>query len=346
MSKALSGAVVPTLSILAALIVAGILLVVTGANPITVYAALVQGAFIKEGAFADTLVKMTPYLLLGMAVALSFTGGLFNVGAEGQFYVGALAATYIGYSITGLPIFIHLPLAIIVGASAGAIWSGIAGVLKAWRGAHEVIVTIMLNGIALSLADYLINGPMRGKSSAPKTPNVQDSAILPRLFGEDNPLHAGLILALAALVVFWWLTRRSPLGFSIRTLGTNINAARYSGINVKRTMVVTMLISGALAGIAGAVEILGSFRAMPSVFTTGYGFDGIAIALLGQGSPVGILLSSLLFGAFNSGAGYMQLNAGVQASIIEVIKALILIFVGAPAIIRGILNWQRMAQPA
>ena len=195
-------AVIPALSIVVALSLAAIILVVTGANPIKVYSALIEGAFLRPDALADTLVKLTPYLLLGMAVSLSFMGGLFNVGAEGQFFVGALASTFIGYSIKGLPPVLHLPLALAAGAAAGALWAGIAGVLKAYRGAHEVITTIMLNYIAYSLSDWLINGPMRGAGSAPKSPPIVVSAVLPHLFGVDNPIHLGLPLALAFLIIF------------------------------------------------------------------------------------------------------------------------------------------------
>ncbi len=341
----LRGATVPVLSIVVALVIAGAILVLTGADPIRVYSALIEGAFLRPDALFDTLIKMAPYLLLGMAVSLSFMGGLFNVGAEGQFFVGALASTYIGYSLKGLPIFIHLPLALTAGFAAGALWAAIAGLLKAYRGAHEVITTIMLNYIAYSLSDWLINGPMRGAGTAPQSPPILASAKLPHLFGIDNPIHLGLPLALGLVLIFGWLIRRSPIGLRIRMVGANQNAARYAGIDIKRTMILTMMLSGGLAGLAGSTEILGSFGAMPSVFTTGYGFDGIAIALLGQGTPLGVFLSSLLFAAFNSGSGYMQLSSNVQATIIDVIKALILIFVGAPAIIGGLLP-KSFSEPA
>ncbi|MCW1970263.1 MAG: ABC transporter permease [Anaerolineae bacterium] len=326
----------PLLSVFVALLIAGIILIITGANPLTVYVSLLEGAFLKPGAFAETLTIATPYILLGLGVSLGFTAGLFNIGAEGQFYMGAVVSTYIGYAVTGLPAIIHLPLAIIGGALAGAVWAGIAGYFKATRGAHEVITTIMLNYIAFALTDYLINGPLRGKGSAPRTPDVLDSAILPKIFSGSDNLHWGFILALIILVGYWFLTKRMPLGLQIRTVGANPDAARYAGINVNRTTVVAMLISGALCGIAGATEVLGRYQYMPAAFTAGYGFDAIAISLLGQGSPIGVLIASVLFGAMNAGSGFMQLQAGVTPAIISVLQAFIIIFVAAPAIIRSL----------
>lgn len=325
----------PLLSVLVALIIAGIILIITGANPITVYVSLVKGAFIQPGAFAETLTIATPYILLGLGVSLGFTAGLFNIGAEGQFYVGAVVSTYIGYAVTGLPAIIHLPLALIGGALAGALWAGIAGYFKATRGAHEVITTIMLNYIAFALTDYLINGPLRGKGSAPRTPEVLDSALLPKLFSSSDNLHWGFILALVILVGYWFLTQRMPLGLQIRTVGANPDAARYAGISVNRMTVVSMLISGALCGLAGASEVLGRYHYMPAAFTAGYGFDAIAISLLGQGNPIGVLIASVLFGAMNAGSGFMQLEANVTPAIISVLQAFIIVFVAAPAIIRS-----------
>jgi simple sugar transport system permease protein len=326
----------PVLSIFAALLIAGIILIITGANPLVVYSSLIQGAFFKPNAFTETLTIATPYILLGLGVSLGFMAGLFNIGAEGQFYMGAVVSTFIGYAVSGLPAIIHLPLAIIGGALAGAVWGGIAGYFKATRGAHEVITTIMLNYIAFALTDYLINGPLRGKGTAPRTPDVLPSAVLPRLFEEPDRLHWGFFLAIILIVGFWWLTKRMPLGLQIRTVGANPNAAKYAGISVNRVTVITMLLSGALCGIAGATEALGAYRYMPAAFTAGYGFDAIAIALLGQGNPIGVLLAAILFGSLNAGSGFMQLQSGVTPAIISVLQAFIIVFVAAPAIIQSL----------
>ncbi len=335
-TKWLDAILLPLLSIVAALIVAGVILIITGANPLTVYSSLLEGALIKPKALSETLAIATPYILLGLGMSLGFMAGVFNIGAEGQFYIGAVVSTYLGFSLSGLPTFIHLPVAILGGALGGAIWAGIAGYLKVTRGAHEVITTIMLNYIAFALTDYLINGPLRGKGSAPRTPDVLETAILPSLFNDGSRLNWGLILAIACAVGFWFLTKRMPLGLQIRTIGENPDAARYAGISVNRTMLIAMLMSGALCGIAGATESLGSYHYMPAAFTAGYGFDAIAISLLGQSSALGVVLASVLFGAMNAGTGYMQLASGVTPAIISVLQAFIIVFVAAPAIIRGI----------
>jgi general nucleoside transport system permease protein len=330
---------IPLLSVLIALIVAGVLLIVTGANPLTVYSALLQGAFFRTNALANTLLVATPYILLGLGVSLSFAAGLFNIGAEGQFYIGALAGVYVGYALPeGLPMVLHLPLALLAGVAAGALWGGIAGFLKATRGAHEVITTIMLNYVAFAITDFMVNGPMRGAGSAPRTPDVQAGAVLPLIFGAPNKLHYGFVIALLLIAAYWFLTTRMPLGFRIKTVGANPDAARYAGISVPGTTVAALCISGGLCGLAGAVEVLGVYQYMPAAFTTGYGFDSIAIALLGQGHPIGILFSAILFGAMNNGSTYMQFAAGVSNSIISVLQAFIVIFVGAPAIIRSLIR--------
>ncbi len=330
--------IIPVLSVLIALVVGGILLAITGANPLEVYWALIQGAFLRNRALGNTLVVATPYILLGLGVSLSFTAGLFNIGAEGQFYVGALVGVWIGFALPGLPMFVHLPLALLGGALAGALWGGIAGLLKATRGAHEVITTIMLNYIAFALTDFMVNGPLRSEGTAPRTPDVQPGAVLPEIFGAPDRLHWGFVLALLLLAAYWFLTKRMPLGFSIQTVGANPDAARYAGISVQRTTVIAMLISGGLCGLAGAVEVLGVYRYMPAAFTTGYGFDSIAISLLGQGHPIGIFVAAILFGAMNNGATYMQFAAGVSNNIIAVLQAFIVIFVGAPAIIKSLIR--------
>ena len=326
------------------------------------YAALFEGAFgsparIIEGfsiyyqtgetaellraiyPLTESLRVATPYIFAGLAVALGFRCGLFNIGAEGQYFIGGLASVFVGYSLKGLPWFIHLPLALGAGMAGGALWAAIAGFLKAKTGAHEVINTIMLNYIAYRVADYLlqVGGPMaRPGDSRPVSPEIELSAYLPQFF-PNNPsirINVGLLLALVAVGVVYWLLFKTTLGFEIRAVGANPRAARTAGISVARNFVLAMAISGALAGMAGAHDILGVIHYMPNAFFSGYGFDSIALALLGKSHPVGVLLSALLFGFLRAGAQRMQGWAHVPIDIISVLQGLIIIFIAAPEVIR------------
>lgn len=287
--------------------------------------------------FAESLVATTPYIFAGLALALGFRCGLFNIGAEGQLFVGALASVWVGYSLKGLPAVIHLPLALGAGALGGAIWAGIPGLLKAKTGAHEVITTIMMNYIAFRLSDYLITGPMKRPGFVPVTPFVQESARLLRFFSDPNiRLHAGFLLALGMAVLVWWFLFKTTLGFEIRTVGANPNAARYAGISVTRNYVFAMALSGALAGLAGTVQVLGVDYWLGQAFSSGYGFDSIALALLGKSHPLGVVLAALLFGTLRNGATRMQSTARIPVDIISIVQALVIMFIAAPAIIRAI----------
>jgi simple sugar transport system permease protein len=329
------------------------------------YTALFEGAFgspsrIREGIsiyrqtgettkllrairpLTEGLRIATPYVFAGLAVALGFRSGLFNIGAEGQYFIGGLASVFVGYSVKGLPWFVHLPLALLAGMAGGALWAAIVGFLKAKTGAHEVINTIMLNYIAYQLADYLlqVGGPMaRPGDSRPVSPEIEPSAYLPQFF-PDNPsinLNVGLFLAIAMVAVVYWLLFKTTLGFEIRAVGANPRAARTAGISVARNFVLAMAFSGALAGMAGAHDILGVIHYMPNAFFSGYGFDSIALALLGKSHPVGVLLSALLYGFLRAGAQRMQAPpASVPIDIISVLQGLIIIFVAAPEVIRFI----------
>jgi len=287
--------------------------------------------------FSESLVISAPYIFAGLAVALSFRGGLFNIGAEGQLFVGGLASAYVGYSISGLPWYIHLPLALLAGTLAGAIWGVIPGFLKARTGAHEVINTIMMNYVAFRLTDYLLNaGPMSRPDGLPITPEVRPSAYLPALLPRPVRLHVGFFLALAVAALVYWFLWKTTRGFEIRMVGANPRAARYAGVRITGTMVLTMALSGALAGLVGTNQVLGLDHKMVRAFSTGYGFDSIALALLGNSHPVGVVLSSLLFGFLRGGAARMQSVAGVPVEIIRIVQGVIIVFVAAPEIIRGI----------
>ncbi|NMC29044.1 MAG: ABC transporter permease [Pelolinea sp.] len=287
--------------------------------------------------FFESLVQATPYIFAGLSVALGFRVGLFNIGAEGQIFIGALTATYAGYAITGLPAFIHIPLAMLAGALGGAIWGFVPGFLKAKTGAHEVIITIMMNYIAFKFTDFMINGPMQDPNEyTPKTPWIQESAQLTHLFADPIRFHIGFFIALGVAYLVYWLLFKTTWGFELRTVGSNPNGARYAGINTTKSTVIAMSLAGSLAGMAGANEVLGlNFRLVPS-FSSGYGFDSIALALLGKNHPLGVVLSALLFGFLRNGSRQMQLKAGVPIDIVSILQALILAFIAAPAIIRTI----------
>jgi simple sugar transport system permease protein len=278
----------------------------------------------------------TPYIFAGLAVALGFRGGVFNIGAEGQLFMGGMATVFVGYSITGLPWIIHMPLAVLAGILAGAFWGFIPGFLKARFGAHEVINTIMMNYIAFRFADYLLQGPMGRADGMPITPEVLKTAYLPTLLPSPVRVHMGLILALVAAWLVYWFLWKTPRGMEIRMVGANPKAARYAGIRIAFIIMLTMSLSGALAGMAGVSQVLGVEHRMVRAFSSGYGFDSIALALLGNSHPLGVVLSSFLFGFLRGGAARMQSVVGVPIEIIRIIQGMIIIFVAAPEIIRSL----------
>ncbi len=291
----------------------------------------------------ESLTTSTPYILAGLAVGLGFKAGLFNIGAEGQFLAGSLGAAFVGYSLVGWPLYLHLPLAILGGFAAGAIWGAIPGWLKAKTGGHEVVNTIMMNWIAFRLSDWLINGPMKAPGFRPVTPHIQASAELPRLFGDPIRFNVGFFLALIVAGLVFWLLFKTTVGFTIRAVGANPDAARYAGMSITRTVVLAMTLSGGLAGLAGASQVLGVDYWVGQGFSAGYGFDAIAIALVGRSHPFGIVLAALLFGFLRSGATRMQSLAGIPMDIISIIQGLVIIFVAAPDIIRGLYRLRKLA---
>jgi simple sugar transport system permease protein len=316
----------------------------TGAfgDPVRIVSAIFSGnvAQVRRAIYplTETLRIATPYIFAGLAVALGFQGGLFNIGAEGQYFIAGLTTVFVGYSIRGLPQIIHLPLALIAGMIGGGIWAAIPGYLKGKTGAHEVINTIMMNYIAFRFAEYMLDvgGPMARGDGRPVSPQIETSAYLPQFFPNQLSfrLNLGFLLALAAAWLVWWLLYRTTLGYEIRTVGQSPNAARYAGMNVPRTIVITMAMSGALAGLSGATDILGVIHFMPNAFYSGYGFDAIALALLGKSHPLGVVLASLLFGALRAGAQNMQGVARVPIDLTSIVQGLIIVFIAAPAIIK------------
>ncbi len=282
----------------------------------------------------ESLVLTTPYIYAGLAVALGFRGGLFNIGAEGQLFLGGLASVYVGYSLKGLPAIIHLPLALLAGILAGGLWGAVPGFLKARYGAHEVINTIMMNYISYRLAEYLLQGPMSRADGMPITPEVLPSAYLPGLLPAPVRVHLGFILALVFAWLVYWFLWKTPLGMEVRMVGANPHAARYAGIRIAFCIALTMSLSGALAGLAGANQVLGVDHRMVRAFSAGFGFDSIALALLGNSHPLGVVLASLLFGFLRGGAARMQSIVGVPLEIINIIQGLTIVLVAAPEITR------------
>lgn len=287
--------------------------------------------------FLESLTKSVPYIFAGLAVALGFRAGLFNIGAEGQLFMGAIFSVYVGFAVTGLPAIIHIPLALLAGALGGALWGFIPGWLKAKTGGHEVINTIMMNYIAFRLSEYLLRGPLkRPGSTNPISPFIEPTAELPRFFGSPIRFHLGFFIALLVAYGIYWLLFKTRWGFDLRTVGANPNAARYAGMNIVLVTVFAMSLSGALAGLAGANEVLGLNHTLAPAFSSGFGFDSIALALIGKSHPLGVVLAAILFGTLRNGAIQMQVAAGVPIDIISILQALILAFIAAPAIIRTI----------
>lgn len=289
--------------------------------------------------FTETLTFATPLILAGLGVAVAFRTGLFNIGGRGQMLVAAGAAGYVGFAWP-LPPGIHLIVALLFGIAAGAIWGGIVGLLKARTGAHEVILTIMLNYVAFYLISFLLRTPgalQAPGSSNPKSAPMLESAILPPLFGPGFNLHWGFVLALAAVAFVWYLINRSNLGFQFRAVGENPNAARVAGIGVKRVTVYSMLIAGGLVGLAGANQVLGTVTTgFTSGIDAGVGFDAITVALLGRSRPIGVLFAGILFGALKAGGYSMQAAEGIPVDIVLVVQSFIVLFIAAPPLVRAI----------
>jgi len=341
--------ILPILAVAIALLIGGVIMLLTGVRLPAIgaaYAARFGGSLGSVNAVSETLTAAAPLILAGLGVALAFRAGLFNIGAEGQLLLGGLAAVVVGFSFGGLPWFIHLPLALIVGALVGAGWAAIAGWLKAATGAHEVITTIMLNFIAFRLSDYLLRNPpiQRVGRSDPISKTVLPSAQLPPILSWIDPnldlrLHAGIILAILAVAFVYWLLFRTTIGFEFRAAGLNPDAARYAGMRSGVIVVVVMALSGALCGLAGANQVLGVLgRASPN-FSAGIGFDAIAVALLGRSHPLGVAFAGLLFGALDAGGRQMQVDAGVSLDLISVVQALVIIFIAAPLLMRRLVPW-------
>jgi general nucleoside transport system permease protein len=333
----------PLMSIVLALIVGGVIILASELFlpnhafdpflPITSYLALLDGSLGQESAIVNTLVSTTPLLLSGLAVAVGFKAGLFNIGAQGQFLMGALGAVAVGVAVSDAPPIVAIPVALAGGMLAGAAWGFIPGFLKAVSGAHEVVTTIMLNYVARAVLAWAVTGPL----AVPQSPNpvtyAVGNAAYPILIGRNG--HLGILVAAAAVFVIWWLLYRTTLGFEIRTVGASPDAARYAGMRPRLLIMLTMSLAGLLAGTAGASVLLGINHQMNSTFDTTVGFDSIAVALLARSNPLAIPFAALLFGAMRAGSGLMEIRAGIPRELIDVIQAMILLFlVAGPALQR------------
>jgi simple sugar transport system permease protein len=339
--RAWAALALPLIAILLSLLVGAVIIIlsqyaVTGKLdlrlPIDAYTALIKGAIGSETNIVNTINLATPLVLGGLAVAFGFRAGLFNIGAQGQFLLGVTGAVWVGVTLSGEQQLIAVPLAVLAGMAAGALWGFIPGLLKAVSGAHEVVTTIMLNYIALYVLAFVVNGPLRVPGApAPVTEDVGNSA-LPILLGRSG--HAGFLIALAAVGLISFVLSRTTFGYEVKTVGQNPEAARYAGMRPRRLIVLVMTICGALAGLAGAGELLGRAHHTQTSFATTVGFDSIAIALLGRSTPIGVLLSALLFGALRAGSTPMQLATGIPAEIVDVLQGVILLFVVASPVLR------------
>jgi simple sugar transport system permease protein len=291
---------------------------------------------------SETIVTATPLILCGLSVALAFRSGLFNIGAQGQFIFGAIGASYVGFTYTLNPI-LHVVLAISAGVILGGLYGGLVGILKAKTGAHEVIVTIMLNYIAALFILWLLKTTvfLRPDRQDPLAPEVNPSAQLPQLFGENLRIHFGIFIAIVATIFVSWLLQRSTLGFKFRAVGANSNAAKTAGISVPFVTTVTMFICGGLAGLGGAVHLLGTEKALAAGVAGSLGFDAITVALLGQATPLGTLFGAFLFGALQTGSRTLLSNTGTSPDIVQVIQALIVLFIAAPTMMKAIFRIKR-----
>jgi simple sugar transport system permease protein len=310
------------------------------------YVALFQGSVFNPrgsgigGQFAplmETLTIATPLITAGLGVALAFRAGLFNIGAQGQIIMAGILAAWVGFALD-LPVGLHLLLVLLAGVIGGAVWGGLVGVLKARTGAHEVIVTIMFNYIALYLVRYLLDSPafQRPGEATPISPILDPNAVYPQIFGSQYRLHLGFLLAIAATIFVSWLLNRSTVGFEFRAVGANPKAALTAGINVPRATILVMAIAGALAGLSGVAQVAGTEKVLTDGVAATYGFDAITVALLGRSTPWGTFAAGVLFGAFRAGAVQMQIQTGTPIDIVLVVQSLIVLFIAAPPLVRAV----------
>ena len=315
------------MAIAVALLISGFLLLLSGYDPLIAFKALVQGAFGDQRVLSEVLLQATPLILIGSGLAVAFRANMWNIGAEGQFYAGAVISGFLGIYLTNLPAIILIPLILIGGIVGGALWGMLAGYLKVRFGANEIVTTIMLNYIAIIGTGYLVTGPMQEASgNYPQTDKIVEAARLYRFFPPTR-LHIGFLIALLVAILLYILLFRSSAGYAIRAVGHNSETARYAGVDVRRNILVAMGISGGAAGLAGAIQVAGMTFRLYQQISPGYGFTGIAVALLANNNPIGIIFSGILFGALRSGSEVMQISAKIPSVLVFVIQGLIIVSV-------------------
>ncbi len=328
------GVLSPLAAIAAALAVSALILLASGYNPITAFAAMWKGAFSDLRTVSEVLIKATPLILIASGLAVAFRCSIWNIGAEGQFYVGAVASTLVGIYLGALPRLLLIPLILIAGTAGGALWGMLAGWLKVRFHASEIVTTIMLNYIAIIGTGYLVTGPMiEAVGKYPQTAKIAAAGILPR-FLPPTRLHIGFLIALVVALALYVLLFKTSAGYGIRAVGINPHAARYAGMNVGRNILLAMAISGGAAGLAGAVELAGVALRLYQQISPGFGFDGIAVALLANNNPLGIIFSGILFGALRSGSDLMQITAKIPAVLVFAIQGLVILAVVAFGVYR------------
>ncbi len=317
----------PLVAIVMALLGGGIIISALGFSPFDAYRFLIKGAFGNMNSIGETLIKASPVIFTGLSYAVAKRCGIINLGAEGQLYMGGLFATIVGTTIS-LPTAIHLPLTLLAGFLGGALYGMLVGVLKTRFGASELITTIMFNYIAINLVSFMVTGPIKDMTTAsnPQSKQVLLTARLPRLM-EGSRLHAGIFIVILALLFYYFFMWRTTKGYQMRVIGMNATAGQYAGINLKTNSIMAMFLAGGMAGLGGAIEIIAVQIRLLQGFSSNYGFDGIAVALLGNNTPIGIALAGILFGALRSGAGKMEMLARVPGAVIYMIQGFIIIFV-------------------
>ena len=330
----LDGPLLSILSLLIAIVISGVIMAVCGYNPIEAFGAILAGSFGSQRAIVQTLTQATPLIFTGLAFAFAKKASLINLGAEGQLYMGALASAAVGMLDLGLPMALHLPLAVAAGMAAGGLYAGLVGVLKVKFGSNEVIATVMLNSIATYLVDYLLNGPMLAEnSSVAQTERVLETAQLPRIF-QQYQLTIAILLAVAACILVKLFMDRTALGYEIRAVGLNPDAAETAGISKAKVTIVALCISGCIAGLAGASHVLGVDRRLINGFSNDYGFSGISVAALAADSPVGVIFAGIVFGALRAGTMELNRTTSIPVEFVNVIQAMVVILVAAPLLVK------------
>lgn len=339
---------IPLVSVALAVLISSLIIWAAGFDPIAAFSALFRGAFGTPRQFGETMMRSAPLTFTGLAVAYGFRAGLFNIGAEGQLFMGGLVAAWLGVALggSGWPAVLVVTFILANAMLVGAAWAFVPAVLKARVGAHEVITTMMFTFIARFFVDFLVTGPLKAEGAVPQTATIGPAAVLPRMhevlpWFPASRWHMGFWVAMLAAVAVWFILKYTSLGFENRAVGFNPWASETGGISVAATTIKALCISGALAGLAGASEVMGVYHKLFGQFSAGFGFTGIAVALLAKNHPLGVIPAAVLFGALSSGAGSMQLNADVPQDVIFIIQGLIILFVAAEELARWLVSRRR-----